>query len=100
MCAEIAANLGAPRSAVRGELNAMNEQTLAKTVSRGVLGTMNEFAHLAANYRSMHDDVDLLDLALWLARVTCSPLFSREGTPGDELRAQLAYLGDNPHTRR
>jgi DNA-binding IclR family transcriptional regulator len=31
MYAEIAAHLGAPRSAVRGELNAMNEQTLAKT---------------------------------------------------------------------
>jgi hypothetical protein len=56
---------------------------------------MNEFAYLAVNYRWMHDYVDLLDPVLGLAQGPCSPLFSREGTPGDELRAQLPYLGDN-----
>ena len=81
MYAEIAANLGAPRSAVRGELNAMNEQTLAKTVSPGALGTMNEFAHLAVNYRWMQDHVDLLDLALGSPRYPVQPSLLPGGHP-------------------
>jgi hypothetical protein len=88
--AAIAANLGVSDSAVRGELTAMNEQTLRRASSRSVLGIMNTFARLADNYRLMHDDIDLLELALWLSQVLCSPLYSREGTPRDQLKAQLA----------
>jgi hypothetical protein len=87
--AQVAGHLGVPDTAIRGELTAMNDQTLAKTVSRSVLGTMNEFGHLADNYRWMHDDVDLIELALWLSEVPCRPLFAGEGTPRDELRSRL-----------
>ena len=88
--AQVAGGLGVPDSAIRGEMTAMNEQALAKTVSRSVLGIMNEFGHLAENYRWRHENIELLDLALWLSEVPCRPLFSGEGTPRDELRARLA----------
>jgi hypothetical protein len=88
--AEVAGALRLPDSAIRVELRSMNEQKLAKTASRSVLGTMNEFGHLADNYRWMHDYIDLVDLAVWLSQVPCRPLFSGEGTPGDELRARLS----------
>jgi hypothetical protein len=50
---------------------------------------MNEFSHLADNYRWRNDIVDLAELSLWLAQVPCKPLFTREGTPESELRALL-----------
>lgn len=87
---QVAVRLGVPDTALRGELTAMNDQTLAKTESRSVLGTMNEFGHLADNYRWMRNDVDLIDLALWLAEVPCRPLFAGEGTPREELKSRLS----------
>jgi hypothetical protein len=42
---------------------------------------MNEFAYFAVNYRWMHDDVDLLDLVLWLARGTVQPSLLPGGHP-------------------
>lgn len=86
---QVAGALGLPDSAVRREFTTMTEQTLAKTVSRSVLGTMNEFGHLADNYRRRHDEIDLVDLAVWLSQVPCRPLFAGEGTPRDELRARI-----------
>jgi len=62
---------------------------LARTTSRSVLGVMNEFAHLADNYREPHDHVDLVELSLWLAHVPCSPLHSSHGFPDLELKALL-----------
>ena len=49
--------------------------------SPGVLGTMNALANLAVNYRWMHDDADLLDLVLWLARGTVQPSLLPGGHP-------------------
>ena len=88
--AQVAGALGLPDSAIRREFSSMGVQTLAKTASRSVLGAMNEFGHLADNYRWLHDEIDLVDLAVWLSQVPCRPLFSGEGTPRDELRARLA----------
>lgn len=87
--AEVAGELGVSGPILDAEVAAMSEQSLATTSSRSVLGTMNEFAHLADNYRWMHDDFDLVDVALWLAKVPCRPLFAGQGSPDRELRARL-----------
>jgi len=81
--------LGIPSSAVRRELATMDDRVLARTASRSVLGVMNEFGHLADNYRWRHEEIDLLAVSLWLAQVPCTPLLDRHGTPGDTLRALL-----------
>jgi len=88
--AEVAREIGADGNAIDTEVRTMNEYALSKTASRSVLGTMNEFSHLADNYRWMHDDIELVELSLWLAQVPCRPLFTSEGTPEDKLRALLA----------
>ena len=67
----------------------MTSWTLAKTASRSVLGVMNEFAHLADNYRERREIIDLVELSLWLAQVPCSPLHSGHGFPDLELKALL-----------
>ena len=67
----------------------MEEKVLARTASRSVLGVMNEFGHLAYNYRWRHDDIDLLSLSLWLAQIPCSPLRDHHWTSEDALRALL-----------
>ena len=56
----------------------MQEVRLGKTASRSVLGIMNEFTFLAQTMRG-DTTTDLTDLARWLARTPCSPLFKRHG---------------------
>jgi Domain of unknown function (DUF6933) len=87
--AEVARRIGADGNSIETEVQAMNEYALSKTASRSVLGTMNEFSHMADNYRWRNDVIDLVELSLWLAQVPCRPLFSSQGTPEDELRALL-----------
>jgi hypothetical protein len=87
--ARVASRLGLTVAAVTAEVEAMTDWVLAKTSSRSLLGTMNEFAHLADNYRWRHDTIDLVDLSLWLAEVPVRPLFDGEGSPDRELRAVL-----------
>jgi hypothetical protein len=87
--AATAGALGIPLSAVQLELSKMEEKVLARTASRSVLGVMNEFGHLAYNYRWRHDDIDLLSLSLWLAQIPCSPLRDHHWTSEDALRALL-----------
>jgi hypothetical protein len=86
---EIARRIGVDPSALADELPTMDEWVLAKTASRSVLGTMNEYSHLADNYRWRHDEIELVDLSLWLAEVVCRPLCKSEGSPDRELRALL-----------
>lgn len=81
--------LGVPSSAVQRELLSMKDKVLARTASRSILGVMNEFGHLADNYRWRHEEIDLLALSLWLAQIPCSPLRDRHWTPEDALRALL-----------
>jgi hypothetical protein len=52
----------------------MNEVQLAGTLSRQVLGSMNDFA-IAIEYRlSVEPNTDTSDWALWLSETPCSPL--------------------------
>lgn len=87
--ATVAKNIDIPAAAVDAEVDAMADWVLAKTTSRSLLGTMNEFAHLADHYRWRHETIDLTELSLWLAQVPVSPLFESERSPDRELRAAL-----------
>jgi hypothetical protein len=87
--AEIARRIGVDPTATATEVEMMDEWILAKTASRSVLGVMNEFSHLADNYRWRHDWIDLVDLSLWLSEVPCRPLYGGEGSPDRELLARL-----------
>jgi hypothetical protein len=86
---EIARRIGVNGLALAAELQSMDEWVLAKTASRSILGVMNEFSHLADNYRWRQDPVDLVDLSLWLSQVPCGPLFGGEVSPDRELSAVL-----------
>ena len=73
-----------PEAFITQELSRMQEVRLGKTASRSVLGIMNEFTFLAQTMRG-DTTTDLTDLARWLARTPCSPLFKRHGSPGFSL---------------
>lgn len=60
----------------------------AKTVSRSVIGVMNEFSFLANESRRRHD-FDPIGLALWLAQTPCGPLYGRHISPDRELAAAV-----------
>lgn len=72
------------------ELDHMAEQRLAKTASRSVLGIMNEFGYLAEHYRNTVDDVELQELAAWLAQTPCGPLYDSHISPDRALEAVAA----------
>ena len=82
---------------VEAEVAGMIEHRLAKTASRSVLGVMNEFKHMADSYLHRADDVELMELALWLAQTPCGPLYKSHVSPDRELRAVVA--DDMPRPR-
>jgi hypothetical protein len=69
------------------ELDHMREHRLGPTTNRSVVGSMNEFTHLADAYRNAAVTPDLLQMSLRLATVPCGPLFSRHISPDRELTA-------------
>lgn len=75
---------------VDAELAEMQEHRLDKTASRSVLGVMNEFKHMADDQLRHSDDIELMELALWLAQVPCGPLYKSHVSPDRELRAVVA----------
>lgn len=75
---------------VDAEVDEMTAHRLAKTASRSVLGVMNEFKFMADHYLHRADDVDLQELALWLAQTPCGPLYKSHISPDRELRAVVA----------
>jgi hypothetical protein len=80
--------LGAPKAAIEAEENQLLEVTVAKTASRVVLGSMNDFQFMVRHIRHQLPNASLLDLGLELARTPCSPIgYDR---PQD---AALAALG-------
>ena len=88
--ARVAVAIGVDRAVLDVELATMQTHALAKTASRRVLGVMNDFAQLAQHHRQQHDDVDLVDLSLWLASVPCSPLYKSHVSPDRALQALLS----------
>jgi Domain of unknown function (DUF6933) len=75
---------------VAAELVEMGEYRFAKTRSRSVLGSMNEFSFLAEVHRDEEPDVDLIVLSMQLSRTPCGPLRDRSGFPDLELQAVAA----------
>ncbi len=72
--AAVLKELGGSTQFIDGEVNAMKEAVVAKTASRQVLGSLNEFAFLADGYREYLETPDLLLLSLKLTDTPCGPL--------------------------
>jgi hypothetical protein len=83
-------SLGAPTAAIDIEVNQLLKVTIAKTASRVVLGTMNDFQFMVRHIRNQHRTASLLDLGLELADTPCGPI---DGCPTD---AALAALSGTP----
>ena len=60
-----------PTEKINGELEQMKEWSFAKTASRQILGSMNDFVNMLGAGR---DDEPLLQRAVWLAESPCSPI--------------------------
>lgn len=80
---------------VAQEIMAMTEGSFAKTASRSVLGSMNDFAHLAEYHRDAGAVDDLVRLSASMAETPCSPLYKRHISPDAEVLALVAeWFGD------
>ena len=66
--------LGVPATQVRAELEAMRDVTIGKTVSRSVLGSMNDFVFAIQCRLDDEPAVPFDELASWLSETPCSPL--------------------------
>jgi hypothetical protein len=86
---KVARDLGVDGGSLDAEVAGMREWALAKTASRSVLGSMNEFVLLADSYRWSHDEIELTDMSVWLAHAPCL-VASAEGLwPDREVRTLL-----------
>ncbi len=65
---------GGNQAFIATEVAGMSEVSVAKTANRSVVGTMNEFAFLAAVYREHMRTTDLLVLSMRLADTPCSAI--------------------------
>jgi hypothetical protein len=84
--------IGLPEAFIASEITAMAQHQIAKTASRSVLGTMNDFAYLADAHRTPKEHPDLLELSLTLAKTPCGPLYRSHVSPDREL---IAYIADH-----
>jgi hypothetical protein len=87
--AEILELQDVPRAVIVREIAALMPCCVTPTVSRSIVGVMNEFTHLAGIWRNPTGADDLDELSLRLARVPCSPLYKRHISPDRELAALL-----------
>ncbi len=88
------AALGLDHLFIESEIAEMSDCRLAKTKSRSLLGSMNEFVYLGKAFSDDGRHYDSLELSLELAKVPCGPLYGRHVTPDDELRAFVAAWGE------
>jgi hypothetical protein len=82
--------LGTDPRFVAAEVAATTGARWAKTVSRGVVGIMNEFTYLAEADRAHERSEDLVSMAVRLAGTPCSPLYKRHSFADCELAALVA----------
>jgi hypothetical protein len=90
--AAVFAALGLSESFIASEVTAMANHQMAKTASRSVLGTMNDFTYLAEAHRTPKQSPDLLGLSLNLAKTPCGPLYRNHISPDREI---IAYIADH-----
>jgi hypothetical protein len=83
--------LDVPAAAINAEVTQLLDVTIAKTASRVVLGSMNDFQFQARCIREQEPEASLLTLGLELAETPCSPIGYNQ--PKD---AALAALGSTP----
>lgn len=80
--ATLLASLGVRHELIRAEVREMQWIQVARTQSRSVLGSMNDFAFsVDAYFRGDREAVALAELDRWLADTPCKPLQYR--TPGE-----------------
>jgi hypothetical protein len=84
--------LGLDPRFVDAEMAQMSEHRVAKTASRSVVGTMNDFAFLAEAHRDHGDAQSLVVLSARLAGTPCGPLRASTGFPDLEVRALVAQI--------
>lgn len=91
--AAVLEELGASAQFIAGEVDAMTETVLARTASRKVLGSLNEFAFLADGYRENLESPDLQLLSLKLTDTPCRPM--KGNSPARVLGELVAAIGKN-----
>ena len=69
---QVMAAIGVPAEVARDEQDRMAEAVVARTASRRVLGSMNDFAFMLA--AQFDPNASLLDRSLDLAETPCGPL--------------------------
>jgi hypothetical protein len=67
----------------------MADRRLARTANRSVVGTINEFSHLADAHRDQTTTLDLDGLALWLAHTPCGALRTTHDFPDRALAVAI-----------
>lgn len=93
--AQVLAAIGVSVDFVAQEILAMGDGSFAKTASRSVLGSMNDFAHLAEYHREVGETEDLVRLSVSMAKTPCSPLYKGHISPDREVLAVVAdWSGD------
>jgi hypothetical protein len=95
--ADVFTALGLAEGFIAQELAEMSDYQLAKTASRSVLGTMNDFGYLADAHRAPGTALDLLALSLQLAQTPCGPLYRSHISPDREI---VAYIAEHDGARR
>jgi hypothetical protein len=83
------AALGLSEEFITREVTEMGGHRLTKTTNRSVLGSMNDFAHLAEARRTAKIPTDLLELSLRLARTPGGPLYRSHISPDREITAYV-----------
>ena len=78
--AEMLLVLGVPAAAVRTEIEAMRETTIAATSSRRILGTMNDFHFMSTRAVGLPEVA--LEEALFLAKSPCRPIYAHGAISG------------------
>ncbi len=85
---QVIERIGVPVDLVLQEAEAMREVSFAKTASRSILGSMNDFAFLAEHHLASGDfREDWIGLSVFLADTPCSPLYKQHTYPDREALA-------------
>ncbi len=79
-----------PIGFVQQEFAAMESFGFAKTSSRSVLGSLNDFAFMAERARDHGPASDLIGLSVWLAGTPCGSLRSGPGFPDRAVASVVA----------
>ena len=84
--------LGVPVEFVLQEVGVMSEASYAKTATRSVVGSMNDFAFMADVARAHGQGDDLVALSVDFADTPCGPLRKGHGFPDREVEAIVAAV--------